>query len=165
MQALATHTQSRRLTIHPAMIYDVIARQSGTVSKAIMEGVMNSGDAGATRCDVTITDTEYFVTDDGKGFRDQAEIVSFFETFGTPHSEGDATFGRYRIGRGQGFSFGVNQWLTGCFDMRVDIKGRGLDYDLSVHPEPIFDGCCINVTLYDRLSPGDLAATIGWPWG
>lgn len=160
MQTLATHTQSRRLTIHPAMIYDIIARQSGTLSKAIMEGVMNSADAGATRCDVTITDTEYFVTDDGKGFRDQDEIVSFFETFGTPHAAGDATFGRYRIGRGQGFSFGVNQWLTGCFDMRVDIKGRGLDYDLAVHPEPIFEGCCINVALYDRLSPGDLAATI-----
>ena len=157
---MSATVQSRRLTIHPAMIFDVISRQAGSLSKALLEGVMNCVDAGSTRCDITLSESEYTIRDDGKGFRDQDEIISFFETFGTPHTEGDAVFGRYRMGRGQGFSFGVNRWKTGCFDMCVDIKGRGLDYDLIANPEPIFAGCDIHVSLYDRLSPGDYSGTI-----
>lgn len=157
---METNTQSRRLTIHPAMIFDIIQRQSGTLGKAILEGVMNSVDAGATRCDIKLTEGAYQISDDGKGFRDQDEIVSFFETFGTPHEEGDATFGRYRMGRGQGFSFGINQWQTGAFDMRVDIKGRGLDYDLNVNTGNPVPGCKIDVTLYQPMAPGELLSAI-----
>jgi hypothetical protein len=43
---------------HNKLLLDVIRRQAGTLSKAILEGVMNAVDAGATRCDISIDETE-----------------------------------------------------------------------------------------------------------
>jgi hypothetical protein len=45
-------TERRGLRMHPRLLWDVITRQSGTIGKAILEGVMNSIDAGATKCEI-----------------------------------------------------------------------------------------------------------------
>ncbi len=165
-------TEKRRFGIHPNLLHDIIHKQAGTLQKAILEAVMNSVDAGATRIDVSLDSNGVVIADDGKGFSSRKEIEEFFETFGTPHVEGDATYGRFRMGRGQCFSFGINHWETKRFRMRVDVKKDGLDYDLEESAESapdaqrsmfdagndaFYDGCRIRIDLYNKLLPSELS--------
>ncbi len=152
--------ESRTLKVDPRLIFDVISKQAGTVAKAIAEGVMNSIDAKATECRVTFDGSHFTITDNGKGFVDRREIELFFETFGTPHEKGDVRNGRFRIGRGQIFSYGHNLWQSGCFTMEVDLKNRGLEYGLIEADSKLIDGCSIKVALYDQMSPNEYDATI-----
>lgn len=160
--------EQRALSMHPAILWDVIQRQAGSLGKAILEGVMNSVDAGSTFCDVTIDANSFSITDDGKGFRNEDEINQFFATFGTPHREGDATYGRFRMGRGQMFSFGRNVWRTGEFRMTVDLKPQEADkekngYALGYQFENKLKkekGCKIEVELYEELAPSRLDSQI-----
>lgn len=152
--------ETRTLKVDPHLIFDVISKQSGTLSKAAMEGVMNSIDAGATQCNIELSSDDLTISDDGKGFVGREEIERFFETFGTPHVKGDAVLGKFRIGRGQIMSWGHNKWRSGAFYMDVDLKKRGLDYTLRETPDDIQKGCSILVNFYDRLSPGDFDATL-----
>lgn len=147
-------SERRRFGMHANLLYDVITKQAGTLQKAILEGVMNGVDAGASRIEVALTEKTLTIVDDGKGFKDRSEIENFFETFGTPHQEGDATYGRFRMGRGQLFAFGSNRWRTNVFQMDVDIKSKGLDYDLQEQAKPT-KGCRIDIELYKHLLPSE----------
>lgn len=89
--------ERRALRMHPRLLFDVIHRQAGTLSKSVLEGVMNSIDAASARCDITLDQHRLVIEDDGKGFADRTEIDNFFDTFGYPHEEGDATYGRVRM--------------------------------------------------------------------
>lgn len=144
-------TQEKRVfKVHPQLLFDVIQRQAGTLTKALCEGVMNSVDAGSTAVSVELAGDHATISDDGKGFCSREEIELFFETFGQPHKPGDAVYGTFRMGRGQMFSFGRNRWRSGQFAMDVDIKGRGLDYDLTeIGKEQ--KGCEIRIDLYKPL--------------
>ena len=150
---LPSKSETRRFSMHPKLLFDVIQRQAGTLSKAVLEAVMNSVDAGATRCDITLTPAGVTVVDDGKGFRNREEIENFFEVFGQPHAESEGKrYGAFRMGRGQCFSFGRNLWRTGTFRMDVDIKNRGLEYELLSDETPS-PGCRIDITFYEVLRP------------
>lgn len=83
--------ENRSFRMHPALLWSVIQSQAGTPEKALLEAVMNAVDAGATFCEVKVDELGYSVRDDGRGFQSRNEIEDFFETFGTPHKEGDAT--------------------------------------------------------------------------
>jgi hypothetical protein len=156
--------QQKRLVAHENLIYDVICRQAGTLSKAILEGVMNSIDAGATRIDVILEADCVVITDNGTGFRTEQEIDEWFAMFGTPHqvdsddNSTDARYGRFRMGRGQLFAFGKNTWRTNEFVMEVDVKHRGLDFDVEVFHEIQHRGCSVKVALYDILEASALLA-------
>jgi hypothetical protein len=151
--------ETRSFTVDPAILFSIIHSQAGTLAKAMLEAVMNAIDAGATKCDITLSETQFICQDNGRGFASREEIINWFERFGTPHKEGDATYGRFRMGRGQMMAFGATVWQTGEFKMVVDIKGRGLDYDLAMLPKPV-KGCQINGTLYTPLSLRDLNTVI-----
>jgi hypothetical protein len=144
-------SEKRAFKVHPQLLFDVIQRQAGTLTKALCEGVMNSIDAGSTAITVELAEDHAVVSDDGKGFCNREEIELFFETFGQPHKPGDAVYGTFRMGRGQMFSFGRNRWRSGRFAMDVDIKGRGLDYDLTEVGEK-HEGCEIRIDLYKPLT-------------
>jgi hypothetical protein len=142
--------------MHPKLLLDVIKRQAGTVQKAILEGVMNSIEAGASKVEVTINLKTLVISDDGKGFRDETEIANFFETFGHPHdgSEGKV-WAQFRMGRGQLFAFGRNVWRTGQFRMTVDVNSWAsskdvLGYSLEKGLSP-YKGCEIDVELYETI--------------
>lgn len=135
----------------PNLLVSVIKAQAGTLSKAILEGVMNSLDAKATRVDVTLTQTNFVIADNGKGFGSADEIKIWFGRFGTPHKAGDATYGKFRMGRGQMMSFAATTWLSNEFCMKVDIEKNGLTYDLSTRREDQ-DGCRVEGELYVALS-------------
>lgn len=161
----------RRFQMHPRLLLDVIQRQAGSLYKAVLEGVMNSIDAGATRVDVTYDSNTVTIEDDGKGFRSEEEIEKFFETFGTPPEEGERkTYGYFRMGRGQMMAFGANHWRTGKFCMDVDVKNNGLDYKLKTNM-PNFAGCRIDITLYRKMEgyehrslEDDLKTAVRWTW-
>jgi Histidine kinase-, DNA gyrase B-, and HSP90-like ATPase len=158
--------EKRAFRMHPRLLWDVITRQAGTLSKAGLELVMNSIDAGATHCDVTLTPTRVMVVDDGKGFVGREEIEKFFETFGQPHEEGDATYGRFRMGRGQAFAFGRSKFFSNDHLMDVDIKPQenavasdGLNYQLTTLNKPV-KGCRVEIDLYDKLLPSQVDAMV-----
>jgi len=142
-------TEKREFRAHQHLIVQQIKNQAGTLTKALLEAVMNGIDAGASRIDVTITPDSFEVRDDGCGIQDRKLIEEFFEMFGTPHQEGDAKFGRFRIGRGQLFAFAVNQWRTGPFVMDVDFNKHGLNYELTTLKTSI-KGTIITGKLYER---------------
>lgn len=151
--------ETRRFKMHPKLLLDVIQRQAGSLAKAILEGVMNSVDAGATACVVSIKEKTVLISDDGKGITKRAEIETFFETFGQPHDESEGkVYGTFRMGRGQMFAFGKNRWRTGPFEMFVDVKELGLDYQLR-GDMPEQEGCHIQIALYEPLKPSELAET------
>jgi hypothetical protein len=144
------------------MIFDVIRKQAGTLSKAILEGVMNAVDARATELRITLMPKWVELVDDGAGFKSKKDIYKFFETFGQPHAkEEQKVFGKFRMGRGQMFAFGHNLWETGRFVMDVDIKERGLDYTLTEVPKAkAVEGCKIRINLFDQLMPSDVDKTM-----
>jgi hypothetical protein len=143
--------EQRAFAIDPALLYSVIQSQAGTLEKALLEGVMNSVDAGSTRVAVSLTETQFVIRDNGRGFRSREEIVKWFETFGTPHQEGDATFGRFRMGRGQMMAFASTVWQSGAFQMTVDIRESGLGYGLATL-SPSAAGCSVVGQLYQSLT-------------
>lgn len=149
-----THNEIRKFKMHPDLLFSVIKSQAGTIEKAILEGVMNTVDAGATNCKIFIDSDGFKIIDDGKGFASKSEIDLFFETFGTPHKDGDATYGRFRMGRGQLFAFASTVWKSNTFEMHVDIKEQGLDY-LFKENMPYVNGCIIEGKWYSKLSLQD----------
>jgi len=146
----------RNLQAHKKLIMDVIKRQAGTLEKAVLEGVMNSIEAEATRIDITfevdgIGSWEkgpiLRISDNGRGIVSRREIEDYFETFGTPHDEGEnVIWKQFRMGRGQLFSFGCNEWRTGEFKMVVDIENMGLEYNL-YEGLNFIDGCVVEIEL------------------
>lgn len=153
-------SEVRQFKMHQKLLYDVIRRQAGTLSKAILEAVMNAVDAKATGCQISITASRVTISDDGQGFRSREEIEQWFEVFGQPHEESEGkTYGTFRMGRGQLFAFGVNTWTTNKFQMDIDIQNKGLDYELQTVSR-VASGCLIEIALYDRLMPSAMAETI-----
>ena len=147
-----TTRETRRFKAHDQLLVSVIKRQAGSLWKAVVEGVMNAVDAGATKCEIDLTPQMLSIKDNGKGFKSKEEIEQFFEVFGQPHEDiEDKTFGQFRMGRGQLFAYGRNVWRTGKYQMVVDINKDGLDYHLEegLGQE---DGCNISVEFYETLT-------------
>ena len=147
--------ETRKFRMHPDLLYSVIKAQAGTHEKALLEAVMNAVDAGASQCEITLDEKGYVITDNGKGFANRQEIENFFETFGTPHTEGDATYGKFRMGRGQLFAFSRTVWHSNEFLMDVCIKTKGLDYIFEEGQKP-FKGCKITGTWHDKLKQAEI---------
>ncbi|WP_018234402.1 ATP-binding protein [Thioalkalivibrio thiocyanodenitrificans] len=150
--------ETRTIRVAPNMIYHVIEAQAGTLGKAIVEYVMNSIDAKASRIDITLDQSGFKVTDDGFGFDAEQAIHELFEELGFEHpsaEEEHRQFGKYGIGRAQAWSFARTVWRTGEFNMDVDIRNRGLDYELTKGMDPL-GGCRIEGFLYDPLMPSEL---------
>lgn len=142
--------ERRPFGVHPAILLTLIREQAGSVDKAMAELVMNSVDAGARRIDITISETRFTISDDGRGFAERSQIETFFEKFGTPHNTEDAIYGRFRIGRGQIMCYAKTIWRSGPFEMRVNIADAQTDlgYELLTHLESA-SGCRIEGTFYD----------------
>ncbi len=149
--------ETRSLKMHEELLMKVIRDQACTLEKAILEGVMNSIEAGseAVRIGFETGVGQYnngivTIGDDGCGIVTEDELIHHFETFGTPHSDDEnAIWKRFRMGRGQLFAYGKNTWRTATFEMIVDIKHDGLTYKLRRNL-PMAKGTTIKVELYDN---------------
>jgi hypothetical protein len=149
--------EKRDFRVHPKFLADAIRRQAGTLSKAVLEAVMNATDAGANIIRIT-TDADgrqIVMDDDGRGFQSRQEIHTWFECFGQPHEESEQkVYGTFRMGRGQLFNFGVNRWRTGDWTMVVDLDKHGLCYVLE-DESTTHKGCRIQIDFYRRLTASD----------
>ena len=145
--------ETRLFKMHNHLMHTIIFKQSGSLEKALSELIMNSIDANSTRIDIDFNSKKntFTIVDDGKGFTKEEEIESFFDTLGTPHKDGDAKFGRFRIGRTQIFAYASTVWRSGTFRMTVDFLNDntdGLSYTLERNL-PFQKGCIINGSVYD----------------
>jgi hypothetical protein len=147
--------ESRKFSVHPQMIYNLITAQAGTLGKAVLENVMNAVDAKATKVTIDIDRDKIVIKDDGHGFRSLAEIEECFDVFGFPHEEGARIYGQFGIGRAQLWCFCSAVWRTNTFSMDVDIKMRGLDYHLE-EDQPQVDGLTIESPFYKPMSTHDI---------
>lgn len=148
MSALA---ETRKFSIHPDIIFSLIRAQAGSLGKALAECVMNSIDAFATRVDIRFDTHTLEVRDNGQGFRDRDEVLTWFEVLGFPHDEGNhRRFGKFGMGRAQLWSFASTVWRTNDFELDVDIKRRGLDYELRELGSPV-SGLVIDGRFYEPL--------------
>lgn len=140
--------------VHPSIIKSIILEQAGDPVKALAELVMNSIDAGATAIHLTVDSKGFEISDDGVGFPNKEHIVNFFGAFGTPHKQGDAEYGKFRLGRGQIMALSTTEWRSGFFGMDVDLENLkdAVDIGYSISQ---FDnehvGCTIKGKFYTPL--------------
>jgi hypothetical protein len=154
------NTEKIPFTLHSRAIRFLVTHQSGSVQKAVLEAVMNSIDAGANRIDVKVEFDSIEITDNGKGFASRQEILDCFAAFCAPHIEGDARYGRFRMGRGQLFNLGPNTWLSGKFRMDVDFTVNDTDdysFNLDTVADPI-EGTRIGIKLKEALNVSSMMA-------
>ena len=156
-------TTRRSFSVSKSIIIQLIAAQSGSLGKALMENVMNGIDAGATRIDITLNRKGYVVQDNGQGFETHEHIEAYFAVFGFDHATeeeaGKRMFGEFGIGRGQQWHFAHTTWRTRTFEMHVDIRANGLDYDLreGLADEP---GTTITGTFYESLNISEVHESV-----
>lgn len=142
--------------VDKAIINDLIHAQNGTIATALRELIMNAIDAGSTTCIIALNKQGFSIADTGAGFADKASIEQVFKRFGEPHQEGDAVFGRFRIGRGQIMGFGVITWHSNSFKMHTDVRHRGNGFQLVEDDNDTYQGCTVSGTFYDPIDDWDL---------
>ena len=145
--------------LDPQIIHHIIYSQAGSIGKAIIELLMNSIDAQATTVSLTMDGKGFTCIDDGAGFATREDVLRYFGRFGTPHEDGDATYGRFRLGRGQIMAHASTVWRSHDWEMTVDTRKMGYAYDLDDLPEPVH-GCQITGTWYEPLPEQERLAAI-----
>lgn len=169
------------------LLRDTMRKQSGVIEKALLEAIMNAVDAGATEVTIDIAENLVTVEDDGSGISED-EVEEFFEKFGNMKEQPeDKEFGKFQMGRGQIFNFGVNYWhsqdnimvvslddesVTMELDNVADeddesiLESDGNEYTLDTHDlsyswlnsDEYVDGTRIEIALYNRIE--DVDATV-----
>lgn len=160
-----TTSQQVNFTISPKHLIEIIQGQTDGLDKAFGEIVMNSVDAGASAIHITMEKAEnniirFSIKDDGKGMS-KKDILNYFKIFGNPHERGDATFGRFRMGRSQLMYYASTVWFTRKYAMSIDIYEplrnktlKNLGFNLKNSGYKV-DGCHIHGYLYpDNLEHG-----------
>lgn len=154
-----SNAEKRDFRISNNMIFHLVFSQAGTIAKALGELVMNAQDAGAKNFRLTIGTDGFTASDDGHGFRSRNEIEQWFEELGFDHTDDlhqeEGRFSRFGLGRAQIMAFGSTDWLTNTFCMSVDIKARGISYELKVD-QALVEGCTIKGSWYEPQSFTDL---------
>lgn len=143
--------------VNKAIVGDLIHSQNGTLATAIRELVMNSIDALSQSCHILLGPKSFGVADSGKGFVGRDSVEFFFKNFGHPHKEGDAIFGRFRIGRGQIMSFGKIIWHSNEFKMITDVRNKGNGFQLIEDFDDKFAGCKVTGDLHEEINSWDLS--------
>ncbi|TNC79225.1 MAG: hypothetical protein C9356_20370 [Oleiphilus sp.] len=146
-----TLSEVRSFNVDKNIIYDLIFKQHYGIDGALTELIQNSVDAEADVIEITCDGTSFCIKDNGKGFASKKEITDWFEVFGAPHKEENLNrFGRFRMGRGQIMGIASTTWRSGSFKMHVDVKERGLDYEL-LELTDYFQGCKIHGRFYPDI--------------
>lgn len=145
--------------LDPQIIHHIIYSQAGSIGKAIIELLMNSVDANATKVILSMSRTGFTCTDNGNGFASREDVIRYFGRFGTPHIEGDATYGRFRLGRGQIMAHAKTVWASHAWTMQVDTRTMGYSYVLTDSKEDVL-GCTITGTWYEPLSDEEFMSSV-----
>jgi len=121
---------NRKFKATEGLLHDVMRKQSGVIEKAWLEALMNSVDANATEFRLSVTENESVISDDGDSMTEE-QVDQYFEQFGLKDSDiQDKDFGKFRMGRGQIFNFGVNVWRAKENYMVVSLDSEKTTVDL-----------------------------------
>ncbi|WP_205710498.1 ATP-binding protein [Burkholderia cepacia] len=143
--------------LDPAIIHHIIHSQAGSIGKAMIELIMNSVDADARSVVLSMSKDGFTCKDDGRGFASREDVLRYFGRFGTPHQEGDATYGRFRLGRGQIMAHASTVWKSNFWQMTVDTRSMGYSYDLDDLTDSTgVQGCDISGKWYEPLTDTEL---------
>lgn len=145
--------------LDPQIIHHIIYSQAGSIGKAIIELLMNSVDARANLVQFKITREGFDCFDDGQGFVSREDVLRYFGRFGTPHDDGDATYGRFRLGRGQIMAHSSTVWQSNYWVMTVDTQKMGYHYELDEVPNKVL-GCKITGLWYEPLTDSEYMSTL-----
>lgn len=145
--------------LDPEIIHHIIYSQAGSIGKAVIELLMNSVDASATTVRLLMTKEGFQCCDDGAGFVSRDDVLRYFGRFGTPHEEGDVTYGRFRLGRGQIMAHASTVWVSNRWKMTVDTRTMGYSYDLE-NLDVGSPGCQIDGVWYEALTDAELMSAI-----
>lgn len=145
--------------LDPQIIHHIIYSQAGSIGKAVIELIMNSVDAGANSVNLNVTRQGFNCIDDGKGFESREDVLRYFGRFGTPHEEGDATYGRFRLGRGQIMAHASTVWESNLWVMSVDTQKLGYNYVLEDLNESK-KGCTITGMWYEELTDQEYMSNV-----
>lgn len=160
------------------LLSDVMRKQAGSLSKAILEGVMNSVDAGADEIKIDIAEEQVVIDDDGDGMSEE-DIRTYFKKFGLKDDDVEnKQFGKFRMGRGQMFSYGRNIWKTGNHVLVVSIDEDEIDMsevDAVPSDEVVsfeeqsfmlydvdedYHGTTVEIQLYDKLHSDEVSSRV-----
>jgi len=147
--------ETHQFTVSNHIITHLVKSQAGTLGKGILEAVANSLDSGSLRVDIEITPTTLVIADDGCGIANRMDIIRVFGQFGFVHDDKSRAHGQFGMGRSQLWNFAQTRWRTRTFSLDVDIRNKGLNYDLAYHDEDQ-PGLRIEGTFYDALSHVEL---------
>lgn len=145
--------------LDPQIIHHIIYSQAGSIGKALIELIMNSVDANAKTVHLEVSNSGFSIKDDGHGFASREDVLRYFGRFGTPHMEGDATFGRFRLGRGQIMAHASTVWESNSWKMTVDTRTMGYAYDLDEMTDGS-PGCAVAGKWYEPLDEREFLTAV-----
>lgn len=147
--------------LDPRIIHHIIYSQAGSIGKAVIELLMNAVDAQASGVVLTLARNGFECRDNGNGFASREDVVRYFGRFGTPHNGGDATYGRFRLGRGQIMAHASTVWQSNAWTMTVDTRSMGYNYELEEHAvSPAVCGCTISGRWYEAMTEAELMSAV-----
>ncbi|TFZ33592.1 ATP-binding protein, partial [Pseudomonas syringae] len=79
--------------------------------------------------------------------------------FGTPHQEGDAPYGRSRLGAGQIMAHAKTRWASHSWQMPADTRSMGYNYELDDLENGV-PGCSIEGPWYEPLNALELMSAV-----
>ncbi|WP_019583815.1 ATP-binding protein [Thioalkalivibrio sp. ALE16] len=149
----------RKIEVGSQLIYHTIVSQAGSFDKALLEFVMNSVDAHATEMTIEMDRHGFRVEDNGKGIQRIHDVETCLGTLGFDHDDTEGrVFGKFGAGRAQAWAFAPTCMRTGTYQMDVDIKKFGLEYELLEDRDPV-DGFQVSGTFYDPMTLSDVERT------
>lgn len=134
------------------IIHHLIYSQHSELSTGLCELACNGEDYGATEIKITLSEDGFIVSDNGEGFTNREDIMKYFKTFGLRHEEGDAKFGRFRIGRGQIMAFSDAVWRSNEFEMHTVKKENKYGFEFVEHDELKVKGCEVSGKFRESVS-------------
>lgn len=145
--------ERRTFSIDNAIIFQhIFGSQRTDTCGAFCELIQNSFDSNSTMVDLTISEEGFSLIDNGDGFKDKESIYKWFEVFGAEKNDVNSrVFSQFRMGRGQIMGICSTTWHTHKFMMFVDVKNKGLDYDLTDSVSN-FEGCHISGKWYEPVT-------------
>ncbi|MBK4716166.1 MULTISPECIES: ATP-binding protein [Tenebrionibacter/Tenebrionicola group] len=146
--------------LDPQIIHHIIYSQAGSIGKAIIELLMNAVDAQASGVVLTLARDGFECRDNGNGFASREDVVRYFGRFGTPHNDGDATYGRFRLGCGQIMAHASTTWRSNAWTMTVDTRSMGYNYELEENETLTVSGCTISGQWYEPMTEIELMSAV-----
>lgn len=109
--------------------------------------------------EIKLNEHGFSVSDNGKGVARLDDVLECLGTLGFDHGDNDdRVYGKFGLGRAQAWAFAPTRMRTSTYQMDVDIRKNGLEYDLR-EDLPEQKGFHVTGSFYDPMMPSDVDRT------